>query len=144
MPNSKVVWSQQQVRSNTDRVVMRNLERAAMFVEGIVIKSISTGQPIRRLRSGHVIGLNPSRPGSPPHVLLGGLRRSITHKVFIAGGQIVALVGSVMAYARRLELGFIGRDARGRDYNQGPRPFLKPAVRNNQAKILSIVTTGKG
>lgn len=142
MANGKIIWTQQVVRNNVDKVVMRNLERAAIFVEGIVVRSISIGQSIRRLPSGGVVGLNPSKPGNPPHVLLGFLRKSITHKVFKIGNKIVAIVGSGMVYARRLEKGFIGRDRAGRNVNQAARPFLRPAVSNNKDQIGLIISTG--
>jgi len=36
-------------------------------------------------------------------------------------------VGPTTVYARRIELGFKGRDKLGRKYNQGPKPYVKPA-----------------
>jgi hypothetical protein len=136
---SRLVWEQTKVKTASELVVMRNMTRAAIFVEGVIIRSLSVGQPVKRLKSGRLVGLGPSSPGQPPHVLMGGLRRSVTHKVFKAFGNIVALVGSNMKYARRLELGFIGSDSKGRMYNQGPRPYLRPAVRNNRSAIMRFV-----
>jgi hypothetical protein len=136
---AKVVWHTEAVMNKTNLVLQRNMERAALFIVGAVVRSISTGQPVRRTRGGWIRGLNPSRPGQPPHVLLGKLRQSITHRVVAMGNGFAALVGSGMVYARRLELGFAGRDSLGRNYNQAPRPYLRPAVRNNRTMIGRII-----
>jgi len=37
-------------------------------------------------------------------------------------------IGTNLAYARRIEYGFIGTDSRGRRYHQAARPFLRPAL----------------
>lgn len=136
---AKVIWHQQAVMNKANIVLKRNMERAGIFVVGIVVRSISTGQPVKRTRGGWLKGLNPSQPGQPPHVLLGALRRSITHRVIAIGNGFAALVGSPIVYARRLELGFAGRDSLGRNYNQAPRPYLRPAVRNNRTTIGRII-----
>lgn len=136
---AKVVWHTQAVMNKTNIVLRRNMERAALFVVGVVIRSISTGQPVKRTRGGWLKGLNPSQPGQPPHVLMGRLRQSITHRVIAIGTGFAALVGSPIVYARRLELGFVGRDSLGRNVNQAPRPYLRPAVRNNRAIIGRII-----
>lgn len=132
---AKVIWHQVAVMNKANAVLARNMERAGIFVVGVVIRSISTGQPVRRTRGGFRVGLNPSRPGDPPHVLEGFLRRSITHRVIQTARGLTALVGSAMVYARRLELGFVGTDTLGRNVNQKPRPYLRPAVRNNRVAI---------
>jgi phage gpG-like protein len=133
-------WNAAVVLNNTQRVLVRNMERAAMFVESAVIRSISVGQSVRRTKGGHVVGLNPSRPGEAPHVLLGRLRQSITHKVMVIAGQVRAFVGTNVIYAKRLELGYAGKDRRGRNINQAPRPYLRPAVRNNRSAIKRLIS----
>lgn len=116
----------------------RGLESAALFVEGEVVRSISTGQGIRRGKGGWVKGLSPSKPGEPPHVLMGRLRQSITHVVI----GLKAYVGTNVAYARRLEKGFVGTDSLGRNISQAPRPYLSRAVRNNPGRILELINRG--
>lgn len=136
---AKVVWHTQEVMAKTNIVLRRNMERAGLYVVGLVVRSISTGQPVRRTRGGWLKGLNPSQPGQPPHVLMGRLRQSISHRVIAIGNGFAVLVGSAVVYARRLELGFAGRDSLGRNYNQAPRPYLRPAVRNNRTTIGRII-----
>ncbi len=84
-----------------------------------------------------------SSPGSPPNTGTGKLRQSITFTVKAAGSEIVGeygvMTGPATAYARRLELGFVGTDSRGRVYQQQPRPFLKPAYSLNRKKIKQIL-----
>lgn len=67
------------------------------------------------------------RPG--PNVITGDFRRSITNqKATTEGSEIAGYVGSNAAQARRLELGFVGTDALGRNYNQPPYPWLTPTI----------------
>lgn len=122
-------WNPDRVLAEVNRRLERGIERACMFVVGRIIASISTGQPA-------------SAPGEPPHVLLGRLRQSITHRVFQRAGEWVGVVGTNVIYARRLELGFVGTDARGRNVNQAPRPFIRPAILNNRAEILRLIARG--
>lgn len=124
-------WNHSKVLAEVDKRIERGLERAAMFVEGVVIKSISEGQP-------------PSVPGEPPHVLRGRLRQSVTHKVFKQAGKWIAVIGAGVKYARRLELGFVGTDSKGRNVSQAPRPYLRPAIVNNRDKILRLIFSVRG
>jgi len=64
----------------------------------------------------------------------GTLRRSVHVEMSEENGHPVALVGSNVAYARRLEYGFVGRDSLGRLYNQAPQPRWRPAFDHNLAK----------
>lgn len=48
-------------------------------------------------------------------------------------------IGTDVVYARRLEYGFTGRDARGRAFNQTARPYLRPAIDENGAEIRQEV-----
>jgi hypothetical protein len=59
----------------------------------------------------------------------GTLRRSIT--VFgpnrLGLGVYEAYVGPTAVYGRRIELGFVGSDRLGRNFDQSGQPYLKPA-----------------
>jgi phage gpG-like protein len=106
----------------------RRLTAVAMNIEADVVSSISIGQSVKRTKGGFLRGLGPSAEGQPPHVLYGRLRQSIAKEVMRQVGRVIARIGTNMEYARRLELGFVGTDARGRNIHQGPRPFLQPAL----------------
>ena len=82
---------------------------------------------------------------SAPYVT-GNLRRSI-HTVgqsrlhaedgdtLPAPGHGEVHVGTNAEYARRIELGFVGADSRGRVYNQAGQPYLLPALEQNKDEI---------
>lgn len=42
-------------------------------------------------------------------------------------------------YARRIELGFTGRDSLGRFYNQAPQPYMRPAADNKGAEAVGAI-----
>lgn len=91
-------------------------------------------------------GTNPSAPGDTPNIGIGTLRNSISFKVKQDGKEIVGVYGVISGpakkYARRLELGYWGKDAKGRNVRQLPRPYLVPAYQNNKRQIKRILTKG--
>ncbi|WP_166345109.1 HK97 gp10 family phage protein [Phytoactinopolyspora limicola] len=84
-------------------------------------------------------------------VVSGTLRRSITHR-FSGDGRAAsmsAIIGTDVAYARRIEFGFVGADSLGRVYNQAPQPYLGPAFdkhvrtyRDGIARLAGQATLG--
>ena len=82
---------------------------------------------------------NSARGGAFPNRITGNLFRSIPEfspvTVSKTANRVEVAVGSAAEYARRLELGFSGTDSRGRTYHQSPRPFLRPALDNNQKQV---------
>jgi len=49
-----------------------------------------------------------------------------------------AVIGTNIEYARRIELGFTGKDKLGRHYNQAAKPYLRPALEANMAAIKRL------
>lgn len=95
---------------------------------------------------GETLSPPPSKPGEPPHVVLGVLRSAISFAVKKAGDRIVGALGVLASvpYAARLECGFHGTDSLGRNINQAPRPFLRPTVlRNRDLIVRTIAKAGK-
>jgi hypothetical protein len=88
--------------------IAADLERRAINVEGAAKRNAT------------------DRPG--PRVQTGRLRASITHQMGRDGQGLFAQIGSDVEYARRIELGFEGVDALGREYHQPPFPYLRPAL----------------
>jgi HK97 gp10 family phage protein len=71
-----------------------------------------------------------------PNKITGNLMRSIKPLyVIMEPTRCEIQVGSAMIYARRLEYGFMDKDKRGRQFHQKPRPFLRPALDENEAKV---------
>lgn len=66
------------------------------------------------------------RPG--PNVQTGDYRRSISHTPTREGDEPVSYVHTNSPQARRLEFGFNGTDALGRQHRQPPRPHFGPAA----------------
>lgn len=118
------------------RSVMARTNQAVQLVRNSAVRSLNRSQPARRTASGGLTGLSPSAPGEPPKRLSSALIQTLFARVERRGDTIVGIVGSPRVYARRLELGFVGTDARGRRISQGPRPFLRPALEANRQAIL--------
>ncbi len=73
-------------------------------------------------------------------VLTGANRDSIhTDLVVDTGNQATAQVMPGMPYSRRLEFGFIGLDSLGRMYNQGPRPYMRPAFDMHSDDAVNVI-----
>lgn len=134
-----VSWTPENVMHATTRQLERGMTLAMLAVQATAVKKLSTGQAVRRSKSGRLVGLGPSTPPDPPHVLTGRLRQSITQEVTVEPNAVVGRVGTNVVYARRLELGFVGTDAAGRNINQAPRPYLRPSLDENRTEILRLL-----
>jgi hypothetical protein len=63
----------------------------------------------------------------------GALRDSINSRIISSSStRALAGVGPHVPYGARIEFGFVGADSRGRHYNQGPQPYLRPAFENKK------------
>lgn len=119
-------WNPEGFMRAIDGSLAVRMEQAAGYVEREVKRSMKGGG------DPHV----PSRPGEPPRVDTGELRRSIHHKVEVKRSSIRGYVIAGAPYARALELGY----APG---NLLPRPYLRPALRRSQPGLVRILL-GKG
>lgn len=45
------------------------------------------------------------------------------------------------AYARRIELGFVGADSLGRVYHQAPQPYMRPAFEEHKDAAREIIVS---
>lgn len=126
-----VKWHGKGEIEKATRKMKSNAERAGMFLEGYVVKSLSKGQPVRR-SGNRLVGLRPSRPGEPPRLLHGLLRNSISHRVDRDAKHVDVYIGAHTPYARALELGGAGL----------PRPYLRPAIKRNRDKAIRILVSG--
>lgn len=123
-------WDSKKIVDSSLTVMEKRMRVATVFVQGEVKLAINVGN--RK-------GKNPSAPGEPPRKVSGRLFNSIFAKVIRVINMVYGVVGTNVKYGRRLELGFVGRDAKGRNYHQAPRPFLVPAVRHNLQQIKDIL-----
>lgn len=53
----------------------------------------------------------------------------------VSSTEVAVYIGSNEPYARRIEMGFSGSDRLGRTYNQPAKPYLRPALDENQAAV---------
>jgi len=152
--------------------LLDGMGKAMRFCERYAKALVSRGNaPRKRLGEGEfragMVGLSPSAPGEAPKRLSGLLGASIATRVERRGNQIVGTLGTTTAvdkYAPALEFGSAGGEiitprrtkllrfmttdgvthyeksvVRGRI---APRPFLRPTILKNRAKITQIVSTG--
>lgn len=119
-------WNAVQMVDVIGLTIEDTMERIGSFLESTVIASLGEGQP-------------PSKAGKPPHRLTGELIQSIKHATENTGQKVISRVGSGLPYAARLELGFTGKDARGRNISEAPRPFLRPAIYKHKQEIRELV-----
>jgi HK97 gp10 family phage protein len=145
----RLVWNADKVLKNIDQKLGRNLDAVGVMLQRKVVESF--GSPSALPEGGAVNGRGKkisakkwrqgqhSKPGDPPFVQTGTLRRSITYerdglRKLLVGSSLKPQGGSEHSYAFWLEMGGSVRAA---------HPFLRPALRNNKAAILSILATGK-
>jgi hypothetical protein len=134
------VLTTEQALARIARKIEVGLGVATRQVRTAAVKKINRSQPIRRSRSGRTIGLDPSLEGEPPKRLTGALIQSVSTRVQRRGTTaVVGIVAAGTKYARRLELGFVGTDSRGRHYSQGPRPWLRPSLEELRPRLPEII-----
>jgi hypothetical protein len=91
-------------------------------------------------------GGEPSASGLPPHLQSGRLRAGVDFRVERGDDIVRGFLGvdGDVAYALRLELGFVGIDSLGRHFNQAPRPFLRPTLLRNFFRAAQIIAREAG
>lgn len=124
-----------------DRVVLEamhrmsiNADRVGFMLHGAVVRSLSKGQPTKRVGE-RLVGLNPSKPGEPPRSLNGLLRNSIAYRKEIQHRAVEVYIGANTKYARALEFG-------NPKSNLKARPYLRPAVQKNRDKAIKRLVKG--
>ena len=94
---------------------------------------------VNRLQAQVAIPFPPaSRVGESPHRrkgLDGGLQGSFKFIVRRRPLGVTLTVFTNQVYALRLEFGFVGVDRRGRNINQGPRPYWRVVMSENTRTI---------
>jgi hypothetical protein len=135
----RIKWTPEQVKKNILDTVERRMLAAVLIIEEAIVEKVNKGQPIRQTASGTIVGLAPSAPGDPPKVLTGRLKQSWGHDVIRRKASVVGRVGTDVVYDPRLELGFVGTDSLGRNYNQAPRPHVRPAFEETKRKAAKAL-----
>lgn len=140
-------WHGKAVLQKVEAKVDRNLTKAALLVVRTVKDSFGSPPPeprkhgggfkrnsSKKWKRGH-----PSRPGMPPHIQTGTLKRSISYD---APSKCHRRIGSTLqaqggegthSYAWYLEHG---------TKRMAARPYLRPALRRKRKEILAIIAKG--
>lgn len=85
-----------------------------------------------------------SAPGESPATLYGWLANNVLSKPVLEWDGPVSYVGirggaDGVPYAKRLEYGFTGRDSKGRQYNQAPRPYFRSTYEQEMENIKRLL-----
>ena len=88
--------------------------------------------------AGSLEVMNAAQEKAP--VKTGTLRRSIHPEVVEKTDKRVTVrVGPDVPYGARIEFGFVGTDSLGRKYNQGPRPYMRPAFEETKGQVIQTM-----
>lgn len=125
-------WHGNRVMGTVEKELLQRVRFACMAVEaeikGLMKRGGITGEAERPARRGERIGAVHSKPGEPPYVQTGTLRRSITHEVI--DSKFLGRVGTNVEYAKPLEYG---------TRNMRPRPFMRPGAHQAEPSVRKIL-----
>lgn len=134
--NVRIKLKSAQLLKLTVAELEQNMRMATVYVRDKVKVKLNRGQPTRRTTGGHIIGLDPSKPGEPPKKVTSRLQNSIRTDVEVKGKKrVLGFVGTDVVYARPLELG---------SRTMAARPFLRATLIEERPRVKLILTKGKG
>lgn len=113
----------ERVGASVPASITRGVLKAGLFAEG----EVKQRAPVASIETSGYVG--------------GNLRASINTQLV---SPTAASVGTNVVYALRQEFGFVGEDALGRVYNQGPNPYFAPAAAAAEPKVVDIITAEIG
>lgn len=120
--------------------LMNRLELAAQLATRDGVSLAQRAIQTELTRTSHPLGTpTPSRPGSPPSLVTGNLRRSVKQNAVrrISRGVYMGSSGPTTVYARIQELGGIaGRRHRS---HLPPRPYVAPAAKVTAAQFAEVM-----
>lgn len=74
-----------------------------------------------------------------PRLITGDYNRGIGLQFVVTAGGFAAEAGTNHDQGRRLELGFVGTDSAGRDYDQPPYPHFGPAADRTEPEFVAAM-----
>lgn len=114
-------FSPESFNQRLKKALLNNLKSGCILIRNKCVESMVVGNQ-------H--GTDPSSPGETPHIGHGALRRSISSKI-IDPDKLIGRVSTNIKYAPFLELG---------TSKMAARPFLRPALHNNQEELSKKLT----
>ena len=143
-------WRGRELLARIEANVVKALDRSAIIVQREVKLQLS--------KHGNVSGENPSKPGTPPGVRTGTLRRSVQidrskiqafrvrigpgviyGRIHELGGTIVPKTKPWLVFKIPGEAGLV----RTKKVTMPPRPYLRPGLRAARARVLAQFTAGR-
>ena len=131
----KITWKGDKLLKKFEKNLERGIRVASSFLRKQVVRAINV--PFRS-RGGETIRHNPTRrgtpskPGEPPRVDTGQLRRSIFMIVRKTGkGRVVGFVGTTLKYGKYLEYG---------TRRMAARPYLRTTLAKHRKRINRLIT----
>lgn len=123
----------------------RDREVKREVAKGVRGRMAKAGDVVKKSLKQSLSGSSPAPAGQPPGKADGRLVGSIKRKTF--GGDnpgfiVLPRTERDKEVFGRLQKGFVGRDARGRVYNQRPRPTTGPALERVSGEVLRKITDG--
>lgn len=120
--SKELVSALNRLESSVTQAMIEGLEKAAIKIHESAVKGIMT-QSMGRRYGNHIA----SRPGDPPNTDTGRLVGSVRWELDTQ--SLTASVGSNLGYAVDLEFG---------TSRMAPRPWLAPAVRQNERTLWQL------
>lgn len=130
-PRSKVKFDIGKVTAHYRSQVADNMQRAVFFLQQRSIDSLRSGDKTGRIYKRGSVEHRASAPGEAPATDTGRLQGAITTGVLTFPLKVIGKVIAQTVYAGPLELG---------TKRIKPRPFLRPPIDNNRAKLLRIIS----
>lgn len=120
-----------------EKAVMRGIVSGAEGVQDEATSLILEGEKTGRIYRRRGVTHQASAPGESPASDTGALVKS--SRIIYNTTALTAQVNWSTDYSARLEFGFMGVDSLGRNYDQAPRPYARPALANRQQFIVDEV-----
>lgn len=135
----QIRWYGKEVMVAATKANVTAMKEAALMLERYIKKHFTVQGTGRRYKKHHA-----SLPGQPPAVDLGVLRASVGHAITKKGDKIIGEVGTDIDKMRAHPKFDIGSDVNYGLYlelgtkNMRPRPWMRPALKKNEAEIEKI------
>ena len=139
MAKQRLKWNVAPLKRESNEKMQEVITKGTLEIHNRITRKVSAGQSVRRTKSGGLIGLNPSKEGEAPKVVSGRYKQSFAFDIVRSQRQIIGRTGTNQKQARRLELGFVGVDSKGRRISQGPRPHMMNSLRETIPYVRSLL-----
>lgn len=133
MAGYRVNWNSRQMTSQLSKQLESRINVFSRNILAETKRNVSRPNPTKK---------NPSKVGEYPKKVSGDFQKSLKRDVFKEGDSVGASFYSDDIKARRLELGFFGRDSLGRLYAQGPRPTFARMLANLRSRFFKALMRG--